>query len=129
LSAQGCDTASFEFAPNGNYYIVVRHRNHLETWSSVPQSFVTGNPVNYDFTTASNKAYGNNMKPVGSVWVFWGGDADQDGSVLIVNDYNLFKQNFGQDGYLSPDFNGDKYVDGYDLSILYNNFFKSKARP
>jgi hypothetical protein len=85
--------------------------------------------LNYDFTTSSSKAYGNNMKQVGGVWVFIGGDADQDGNVLIVNDYNLFKQYFGQDGYLSPDFNGNNYVDGYDLPILYSNFFKSKARP
>jgi hypothetical protein len=40
------------------------------------------------------------MKLVGTVWVFWVA-CDQDGSVLIVNDYNLFKQHFGQDYYLS----------------------------
>jgi hypothetical protein len=128
LDENGIGTVSFEFAPNGNYYIVIKHRNHLETWSALPQFFQTGNIVNYDFTTGSNKAYGNNMKQVGSSWVLWGGDITQDGSV-DPTDYNAYIPQFGKDGYISSDLNGDNYADGYDLPILYNNFGKSRARP
>ena len=128
LSTSGTGTTSFQRAPNGSYYIVIKHRNHLETWSSLPQTFTTGNLVNYDFTTASNKAYGNNMKQVGSVWVFWGGDINQDGNVDL-NDYFAYVPQFGHDAYISADLNGDTYADGYDLPILYGNFGKSKARP
>ena len=128
LSASGTGTASFQRAANGSYYIVIRHRNHLETWSSVPQTFNTGNIVNYDFTTSSNKAFGNNMKQVGSVWVLWGGDINQDGNVDF-NDYAAYVSMFGMDTYIGADLNGDTYADGYDLPILYGNFGKSKARP
>lgn len=128
LDENGTGTLSFQHAPNGNYYIVVRHRNHLETWSALPQTFQTGTIVNYDFTTGSNKAYGNNMKQVGSVWVLWGGDVNQDGFVAPT-DYTAYVPQFGKDGYISADLNGDGYADGYDLPILYNNFGKSKARP
>lgn len=34
---------------NGAYYIVIRHRNSVETWSKVPVMF-SGLQVNYDFT-------------------------------------------------------------------------------
>lgn len=128
LLNNGTTAVSFQGAPDGSYYIVIKHRNHLETWSALPQLFSTGNPVNYDFTTASNKAYGNNMKQVGSVWVFYAGDINQDGFV-DPDDYTAYIAQFGNDGYIGADLNGDTYADGYDLPYLYPNFFKSKARP
>jgi hypothetical protein len=128
LGADGTANSSFGYAPNGNYFIVVKHRNHLVTWSSITPMFQTGQTVNYDFTTASNKAYGNNMKQVGSVWVLYGGDGNADGYV-DPSDYAYYKTQFGYDGYKQCDFNGDNFVDGYDLPILYSNFGKSVSRP
>ncbi len=128
LSTSGTALISFEKAPNGNYYIIVKHRNHLETWSNTAPAFATGSTTNYDFTTAANKAYGNNMKQVGSAWVLYGGDGNQDG-YINPTDYDLYKTQFGRDGYKSSDYNGDNYVDGYDLPILYSNFGKNFIRP
>ncbi len=65
LSATGTANLTFTRAATGSYYIVVNHRNHLETWSKLPQSFVGGTPLSYDFTTAATQAYGDNMKQVG----------------------------------------------------------------
>jgi hypothetical protein len=123
-----CNGVSFARASSGNYWIVVKHRNHLETWSSLVKYFTTGVPVAYDFTTGASQAYGNNMKQVGSVWVFIGGDANQDGFVN-GSDYDVFRTQFGYDGYRSCDFNGDTFVDGYDLPILNNNFGQYTKRP
>lgn len=128
MNSTGQGVCSFQRAANGSYYIVVRHRNHLETWSALPQAFSTGNTVNYDFTTGSNKAYGNNMKLVGSAWVFFGGDINQDGNI-DAGDYTAYVAQFGMDDYISADLNGDTYADGYDLPILFGNIPRSKARP
>jgi hypothetical protein len=128
LSSNGTGLMSFSKAASGNYYIVVKHRNHVETWSANAMYFNTGSTVNYDFTTSASKAYGNNMKQVGSVWVLYGGDANADGYV-DPTDYNIFKTQFGLDGYKGADFNGDNWIDGYDALILYSNFGKSKSRP
>lgn len=128
LDSAGNALISFVKAPNGSYYIIIKHRNHLETWSISAQSFSTGFTTVYNFTNSSGKAYGNNMKQVGSVWTLYGGDANVDGYV-DPTDYNLFVTQFGLDGYKSGDFNGDNFVDGYDLPILYGNFGKSLARP
>jgi hypothetical protein len=128
LSPTGTATLNYGNAANGNYYIVIKHRNHIETWSSAAQPFTTGQTVNYDFTTAQAKAYGGNMKQVGSVWVIYGGDGNADGYVDPA-DYDLYKTQFGKDGYRSCDFNGDSWIDGHDLNILYPNFGKSLSRP
>lgn len=119
---------SFAKATNGGYYIVVKHRNHLETWTANPQVFSTGNVTNYNFTDNITKAYGSNMKPVGSVFVLIGGDANQDGFVNPT-DYTIYKAQFGLSGYKSADFNGDGFIDGYDTPYIYNNFGRSYARP
>ena len=56
----------FSNAVNGTpYYIVVKHRNSIETWSGNVSSFTSG-ALTYNFTTASNQAFGNNMKYVNS---------------------------------------------------------------
>jgi hypothetical protein len=122
------NTISFAKASSGTYYVVIKHRNHLETWSSLAMYFSTGNTVSYNFTDYASRAYGSNMKQVGTVWVLYGGDANMDG---IVNsaDYELYKAQFGNWGYKSCDFNGDGFIDGYDLPILNNNFGKSKSVP
>lgn len=46
---------------NGKYYIVAKHRNHIETWSAAPITFATDTTF-YNFTTSADKAFGNNMK-------------------------------------------------------------------
>ncbi|MCX6156667.1 MAG: right-handed parallel beta-helix repeat-containing protein [Ignavibacteriae bacterium] len=128
LSTTGTALVNFTKAPNGSYYVVVNHRNHLETWSALGQSFVTNVAVNYDFTTAANKAYGDNMKQVGSVWVLYGGDANRDGSI-DASDIGVFIVEFGNLGYLSCDFNGDEDVNASDILIISNNFGLIKITP
>ena len=129
LSSTGISNPSFTKTASGNYYIVVKHRNHLETWSRLAQSFTSGTSVIYDFTTAANKAYGNNMKQVGSVWVFYGGDPNMDGSIDAM-DISIFIAQFGYTGsYLSCDFNGDGSVDAMDVQIIASNFGLTKAVP
>jgi len=128
LSTSGTASPSFTKVSTGSYYIVVKHRNHLETWSALPQSFVGGTPLSYDFTTAAAQAYGSNMKQAGSVWVLFGGDADRNGSI-DADDIILFAQQFSNLGYLSCDFNGDGDVNASDVIIISQNFSKIKIVP
>ena len=46
-------------APEGNYYIVIKHRNHLAVMSANTVLLSLTNSTLYDFTTGSNKFYGN----------------------------------------------------------------------
>jgi len=132
LNSSGTDTLNFQNAANStSYYIIVRHRNSIETWSAGGNSFVN-HSLSYDFTTSSAQVFGNNMKQKGSRWTIFSGDVNQDGFVdasdagLIDNDaYNFVT------GYISTDLNGDNIADGTDLAIVDNNSFNfvSVIRP
>jgi hypothetical protein len=128
LPTSGTITTPFTGITTGKYYIVVKHRNHLETWSKYAVDFTGGGTTTYDFTIAASQAYGDNMKQVGSVWVLYGGDPNQDGEIGAL-DIPIFIAQFGTQGYLSCDFNGDGDVTGVDQQILIQNYGLTIARP
>jgi len=128
ITTNGTVPIVFTKAANDNYYIVVKHRNHFETWSKLPQTFATSITVSYDFTSGANKAYGDNLKQFGSVWVIYGGDANNDGSI-DGQDVPIFINQFGTQGYLVCDFNGDGDVNASDVAIISSNFGYTKATP
>ncbi|MBK8383511.1 MAG: hypothetical protein WAU38_10400 [Ignavibacteria bacterium] len=122
LDASGNGTFNFKNASNGvGYYIDVKHRNAVETWSRTPQHF-TSSLMNYDFTTSANKAYGNNMILTGGVYSIFSGDVNQD-QVIDAADLSQVENDaiIGFIGYVNTDVNGDDFVDANDLSIVDNN--------
>jgi hypothetical protein len=129
LGTNGTSNPMFTSATSGNYYIVVKHRNHLETWSALPQTFVAGTPLNYDFTTDSTKAFGMNMKKIGTGWAFIVGDANQDGSIDASDVVDNLIPEYGNIGYLSCDFNGDGSVDAADIPFMIANYGMAKYVP
>ena len=106
---------------NGIYYLALKNRNHLETWSATPLSFAGVN-TNYNFTDASNKAFGDNLKDVAGVYVIYAGDSNQDGVVDGLDMISVDNQaaNFGT-GYIPEDVNGDGSIDALDLILMDNN--------
>ena len=106
----------------GSYYIVVKHRNHLETWSKYPVSFDT-DTISYDFTVNGNKAYGNNQKMVSTgIYALLVGDVNQDGVVDLSDLVNMNADlTLGSVAYIVYDLNGDGVVDLSDLVIIDEN--------
>ncbi len=105
-----------------SYYIVLRNRNHLETWSAAPVPFLESGTA-YDFTDASGKAYGaNQMELEPGVWGIWSGDVNQD-RLIEATDYSLAENavvNFAF-GYVPEDLTGDQLVEASDYSLIENN--------
>lgn len=132
----GTASASFPGTINGQrFYIAIRHRNHLETWSA--DSVLITTVTNYDFTNALNKAYSDGFNPpmitLGSgIFGFYGGDVNQDGTIdgsdlgMVENGAAVFEF-----GYNNGDISGDGATDGADLSLIENNstLFLFYARP
>jgi len=122
LNTNGEGSGRFYNAVNGiPYYIVMKHRNALETWSASPQSF-SSNTLSYDFTTGSNKAYGNNLKLVGGKWCVYSGDVNQDGVVGTADVNIVFTDNVnGVTGNSTTDLNGDMFTEVEDLNLVFTN--------
>ncbi len=135
LNTSGNATFTFANALNGEiYYIQLKHRNSIETWSKTPQTF-TSNSLTYDFTSGATQAFGDNMTQVDASpvkFAIYGGDINKDGTVdatdvsTIDNDAANFVG-----GYVVTDLTGDNFVDGTDFAISDNNAanFVSVIRP
>ena len=139
LQNDGILQCSFSGLVAGNYFIVIRHRNAVETWSSVTHFFpAIGSAGTYDFSTGIGKAGGNNQviinpcgfPPCASAALYSGDVSDnipypsnmQDGSVCITDwdriNEDLFLFAFG---YYSTDLNGDTFTDLNDYGIWEKN--------
>ncbi|NVN97218.1 hypothetical protein HXX01_03240, partial [Candidatus Nomurabacteria bacterium] len=105
---------------NGSYFIAIKHRNSLETVSSIPVPF-TQNVVNYSFNDSS-KVFGNNLKSISNRVCIYSGDLNQDGRIDSVDmaSLEILTSNFGT-GYVPEDINGDGTTDSKDMILIDNN--------
>ena len=122
-------SGNFKFynAPSGNYYIALKHRNSVETWSAAPHSYTYHSNTNYDFSNLITKAYGSNQIQVDAAplrFAVYSGDVNQDG-IIDLSDGSLIDNdafNFSS-GYLPTDVNGDGIIDVSDAVYADNNGF------
>jgi len=118
---------------SGIYYLKIKHRNSIETWSKAGgEVFTNHTKMYYDFTSSVDKAYGNNMILSGDKWCIYSGDINKDGTIDITDaslvDNDAF--NFAS-GYIPSDINGDGISDITDAVFTDNNSFNfvSKITP
>ncbi len=123
MTIPGADTAS--------YYIVVKHRNHVDTWSKLPVSFNTDS-IFYSFTNSNTSAFENNLFQVApGVFAIYAGDITgstgvKDGAVTIWDLADVFDAmndftGLLSGGYVIDDLTGDANVDIWDVSFVFDN--------
>ena len=89
--------------PNGNYYILIEHRNHMGVMSPSAVPVVNG-VLNFDFTTGNSLASlsvndppASGQKTVGTNWAMFAGDGKKNTQTtnfdINFNDSQLWKQN------------------------------------
>lgn len=76
---------NFAGEPAGDYYITIRHRNHLGARTAGLLSLQRNSTTGFDFTTAQSQAYqvgsittNNAMAQNGSVFLLWAGNINND---------------------------------------------------
>lgn len=138
----GSTTLRISGALPGNYYVAIRHRNHLGAMSSSALN-LNATPSMVDFTTTLTKAYGEITGRVQSkgVSLLWAGDANLDtrlisngvgqdagmiyAKILSAPLNSSFSSNFVVSGYNTTDFtlDGDTIFTGpnNDTNILVAN--------
>ena len=135
VSDSGKAALTFPNASTGNYYLQIKNRNALETWSANPVSMSEGGTTLYDFTTAASQAFGNNMKLADTSpnrYAFFSGDVNKDENIDLADIVDIFNDASAfVTGYVVTDLDGNEIVDLSDLTIAFNNSiaFVSVIRP
>ena len=110
----------------GYHFIVVKHRNSIETWSdSVDFSPDT---INYNFHThISQFALDGGMYIDGSNLAYiWGGDVNQNGNLESEDATSIYSAAISDDetvnnGYIINDVDGNGNIDSQDYGLAYSN--------
>lgn len=120
---------NFNNTLSGSYYLEVKGKNTIETWSRNSLPVTAGITYNYDFTDSAGKAYGNNLMLKNEKYCIYSGDVNQEGSVDLTDLLQIYNEasNFIS-GYQVSDINGDRITDLTDLIITYNNSANFIAR-
>lgn len=109
--------------PPGNYYVVVRHRNHLAVMSSLAVTIASYPAINfYDFTISQTQAYGtNSLADFGDGnYGMIAGDGNGNGQIQNNDSENIWKPNNGTSGYKNADYNLNGQIQNNDNE----NFWK-----
>lgn len=119
-AADGISPIKFDL-PTGNYYFMVRHRNHLRAMTAAALAITVGVTQNIDFTTTSTAIYGSDVQTtIGTKTCLRAGDINQSYDINATdrsatwNDKNLT-------GYLISDCSLNGTVDATDRSQTWNN--------
>lgn len=121
VDLNGLDPVTFIVPDAIEYYIVIKHRNHLSLMSSISMLLTDTSPL-YNFTNAQSKAYGlNPMKDLGG-GIFGAYTADTNGSGVVdaADRSNAWNQR-NLSGYYGTDVNLSNTVDAADRSAIWNN--------
>jgi hypothetical protein len=129
LHTDGTLSASFATAAAGSYYIAVKGRNMIQTWSATAQTVGT-TPLSYDFSTSASQAYGDNMKEIEpGVFAMYSGDLNSDDNVDNV-DFTTWEVDASEFAFgdYATDMNGDGNVDNVDFLIWKPTHRTSSSR-
>lgn len=107
----------------GNYYIVVKQRNHLAAMSANPVALSSGTSTLYDFTTSQNAAYGTAPMAALAAGVFGlrAGDGNSDGGVDAFDRNTVWRPQNGTTWTYEKygDFNLDGGIDALDRNLFW----------
>ncbi len=116
----------FTKALTDTYYVAVKHRNSIETWSRLTKIYLANGTISYSFTTSQTQSYGLNVTLKGTKWSFYSGDINQDGSIDASDVSETDNDAYSSvSGYVRTDVTGDDFVDAADVSLVDNNSFNS----
>ncbi|MFV1980916.1 MAG: hypothetical protein ACC655_07165 [Rhodothermia bacterium] len=115
------ETFSFPSVQPGNYFMVVRQRNHMAVMTAITVDVNDGLGL-WDFSSAQSQAFsldGNPMQDMGDgSFALLPGDANLDGQVT-VSDFNIWLQATKSvaTGYQLSDFDMDGQVTASDFNV------------
>ncbi|MFZ4543974.1 MAG: YHYH protein [Saprospiraceae bacterium] len=123
VDLDGVSPLGFSSAVSGDYYVAIRHRNHLG-FRTANLITINANTPTLNFTNNSVALYGASpLRAIsGNLSAMFGGDANADGSVDALDTVHWENQNGLFDDYqLNADGNLDGSIDAIDAIIWENS--------
>ncbi|QQS27860.1 MAG: alkaline phosphatase D family protein [Sphingobacteriales bacterium] len=111
----------FPKASPGNYYIVVKARNHLGVMSSTTVNLPS--QTFFDFTQSNEQSFGigQQVEIATNLFAIYSGDCNNDG-VINVHDFNIYNNATDTgNGYLQGDCNLDGVINVDDFELWKSN--------
>jgi Bacterial Ig-like domain (group 2) len=100
----------------GDYFIAVRHRNHLGFRTATAQPLKTTS-LSLNFTDNSTPLFGTKpLKLIGAAYVMYSGNGDGNGAINAIDKNKEWLPKSGQFNYLRGDFNMDGAVNALDIT-------------
>ncbi len=129
VELDGSSPVTFGGISAGNYYVVIRHRNHLPIMSASPLSLTTSASL-YDFTMSQSQAYGvSPMKEIVSgVFGMIAGDANST-NIITASDANGVFVDLNATNYNANDANMNRLVTDADANVVFQNINRSGQLP
>jgi lysophospholipase L1-like esterase len=130
VDINGTSKLNFSGIPFDDYYITVKHRNHLAVMSNSPAT-LSDYTLTYNFTTGSGQFAGGSVgaKEIESgVWGMIAGNSDGNNSISF-GDFNAVSNNLFQIGYKLGDHNMNGSVSVSDYNQVSNNLFSISQVP
>jgi len=109
----------------GYHYIVVIHRNSIQTWSDSVD--FTADIINYNFNTnISQFAMDGGMYINNNLAYIWGGDVNQNGNLESEDATEIYVAAISDNetinnGYVINDIDGNGNIDSQDYGLAYSN--------
>lgn len=130
VDLDGISQVKFKGIVPGNYYIIIRHRNHLPIMSATPVSLSFTNSLLYDFSSGQTQAYGT--EPMadlgGNVFGMYAGDANTS-AIITAADVTPIIANLNLANYNNADVNMSGIVTAADVTNIISNLNKSTNVP
>lgn len=122
LVADNGETACINFdVADGDYFILVNHRNHINVISDETVSMSSAGTAIYDFTSGTDKYEGTEAADLGGgEYGFFAGDPNQT-EVVNSGDYLVVKTLSGSTGYYVEDCNLTGVVNSADYLVIKPN--------
>jgi len=118
----GVDDLRVDIAAAEDYYIIIRHRNHLDIITALPINH--SSTLTYDFTGDTDQALSNKQADLGDGRAaMFVGDNTQD-LIIQLTDFDLWKANPAQINVYSP---SDFTMDGVVQVTDFDAWAKNKA--
>jgi parallel beta-helix repeat protein len=116
MNEDGGNSLPFYYTTDKQYYLVIKHRNHLDIMSSSRHTFADS-PTSKNFIdlTTAGSVYADGAKQIEeNIYAMYAGDASNNGQIQNDDIYAYWAEQVGGSGYLEADFNLNTQVQNND---------------